>query len=164
MVLAKVTGNGRWDALGSLAIGILLCVIALFLAREMKGLLIGEAADPEVEQRIVAAINSSEHVSRLIHLRTQHLGPEELLVGAKVEFDTGLTVPELAVAIDTTEAHLRDAVPIATIIYVEPDIKRETAEPVPADPARQAAQADDREDDRDDQDDRTASGTPDPAA
>jgi cation diffusion facilitator family transporter len=143
VILAKVTDNGRWDALGSLAIGILLCTIALFLAREMKGLLIGEAAEPEIERRIVAAINGSEDVHKLIHLRTQHLGPDELLVGAKLEFDGDLTVRELSRAIDATEANIRSEVPIATIIYLEPDIRRESADEPSDHPAREAAQATD---------------------
>jgi cation diffusion facilitator family transporter len=124
VVMAKVTGNGRWDALGSLAIGVLLCVIAIFLASEMKGLLIGESANPEVERQIVAAMIGTEPVRQLIHLRTQHLGPDELLVGAKLEFDPSLSVEQLAQAIDATEANVRQTVPAARIIYLEPDIKR----------------------------------------
>jgi cation diffusion facilitator family transporter len=133
VVMAKVTDNGRWDALGSLAIGVLLCVIAIFLASEMKGLLIGESANPEVERRIVAAMTGTDHVRQLIHVRTQHLGPDELLVGAKLEFDPTLSVAQLAHAIDATEENVRRTVPAARIIYLEPDIKRSdgetTAEP-----------------------------------
>jgi cation diffusion facilitator family transporter len=125
VVMAKVTGNGRWDALGSLAIGMLLCVIAIFLAVEMKGLLIGESASPDMERRIVAALNGHDEVNHLIHLRTEHLGPDELLVAAKVEFTHSLTMHELASAIDEAEARVRHAVPAARLIYLEPDIQRD---------------------------------------
>ena len=83
VVMAKITGNGRWDALGSLSIGVLLCVIAIFLAVEMKGLLIGESASPEMERQIVDALTDHDQVNTLIHLRTEHLGPDELLVGGQ---------------------------------------------------------------------------------
>ncbi|HET9601780.1 MAG TPA: cation diffusion facilitator family transporter [Acidimicrobiales bacterium] len=125
VVMSKVTGNGRWDALGSLCIGVLLCVIAVFLAIEMKGLLIGESAAPEVEQQIVATMTGQESVRRLIHIKTQHLGPDELLVAAKLEFDQHLTIRELAAAIDETEAQVRHAVPMARVIYLEPDVHRD---------------------------------------
>jgi cation diffusion facilitator family transporter len=125
VVMSAVTGNGRWDALGSLAIGLLLCCIAIFLAIEMKGLLIGEAATPEMQRRIVSAVNETDQVRELIHMRTEHLGPEELLVAAKVEFDRELSMAELAVAIDDTEANIRRVVPVARLIYLEPDIKRD---------------------------------------
>jgi cation diffusion facilitator family transporter len=127
VVMAAITGNGRWDAVGSLAIGLLLCCIAIFLAIEMKGLLIGEAATPEMERKIVSALTGTAEVRQLIHMRTEHLGPDELLVAAKVEFDNALSVPELALAIDATEANIRQAVPVARLIYLEPDIHRDGA-------------------------------------
>ena len=125
VIMAKITGNGRWDAVGSLSIGVLLCVIAIFLAVEMKGLLIGESAAPEMERQIVDALTDHDQVSKLIHLRTEHLGPDELLVAAKVEFDHCLTMHELASAIDEAEARVRQAVPAARLIYLEPDIHRD---------------------------------------
>jgi cation diffusion facilitator family transporter len=124
--LAEVTGNPRWDALGSVGIGILLGVIAIVLAAEMKSLLIGESAAPQVEEAIRAAIADAPEVRRIIHLRTLHLGPDELLVAAKVEFDSP-SVPDLAGAIDAVEARIRAAVPIARVIYVEPDLYRSDA-------------------------------------
>jgi len=124
--LAIGTGDARFDALGSVAIGILLACIAFVLATEMKSLLIGESAAPDVQQRIRAAIEGSAAVSRLIHLRTLHLGPDELLVGAKVEFSSGLDVPGLALAIDEVEARVRAAVADAHVIYIEPDVHRST--------------------------------------
>jgi len=120
--LAELTGNARFDAAGSIAIGVLLGVIAMILVVEMKSLLIGEAASPEVTTNIARAIESAPHVRGLIHMRTQHLGPDELLVAAKLEFAPDLTMPELAQAIDDVEAAMRAAVPAARVIYLEPDI------------------------------------------
>jgi cation diffusion facilitator family transporter len=122
--MAVVTDNPRWDGLGSLSIGILLCSIAIVLAWEMKSLLIGEAADPDEQRRIADAIVGTDDVSRLIHLRTEHIGPDELLVGAKVEFASTLSVSQLADAIDLVESNVRHVVPIARVIYVEPDVHR----------------------------------------
>ena len=122
--LAMYTGDARFDALGSVAIGVLLCSIAILLAIEMRSLLIGEAASPARRQAIVDAIEGSEDVSRLIHIRTQHLGPEELLVAAKVEFAPGLSVPELARAIDRVEERIRASTPVSQLIYLEPDLYR----------------------------------------
>ena len=125
VVLSKVTGNARFDALGSLAIGLLLCAIAGFLAVEMKGLLIGEAASLDMEERAAEALRNAPAVRRLIHLRTEHLGPDELLVGAKLEFDATLTFVQLAAAIDVVEEQLRAAVPEARVVYIEPDVHRD---------------------------------------
>jgi cation diffusion facilitator family transporter len=132
--LAVLTGDPRWDAAGSMAIGALLVVIAAVLAAEMKGLLIGESASDTHQQAIVTALSTAPQVVGLIHLRTMHLGPDQLLVAAKIEFDSSLSVAELARAIDGAEANLRRAVPIAATIYIEPDIRRAAAlaEPPPA--------------------------------
>jgi cation diffusion facilitator family transporter len=127
VVAAAVTGNGRWDGLGSLAIGALLIGVALVLVREMGSLLLGEAARPEVRRRIGTAIEGFPKVRRCIHLRTDHLGPDEIMVAAKVEFDLGLTVPELAAAIDELEVEIRKVEPRAAFIFVEPDVYREPA-------------------------------------
>jgi cation diffusion facilitator family transporter len=124
VVLASVTDNGRWDALGSMAIGLVLIGVAAFLAIKMKGLLIGEAATPNTEREIVAAINGAAQVRQIIHLRTEHLGPEEILLAAKIEFMPMLTVEQLAGAIDAVEALIRAAVPEVHLIYLEPDIHR----------------------------------------
>ena len=128
LTLAEVTGNARWDAVGSIAIGVLLVAIAIILAVEMKGLLIGEAASDENLDKINAAFAAADRVTGVIHLRTMHLGPDELLIAAKLDFDPTLNVAELAAAIDDAEAGLRAAVPIARTIYIEPDIRREPAE------------------------------------
>ena len=121
--LATITGDGAYDAIGSIAIGLLLGAIAILLAVETKSLLIGEAATSEEQATIRAVIEGSPEVNRIIHLRTEHLGPEDLLVAAKVDFATG-SVVELAGAIDAVEARLRERVPKARLVYFEPDVYR----------------------------------------
>jgi cation diffusion facilitator family transporter len=122
VVTAHLTGDGRWDALGSISIGILLIVIAVVLIVEMKGLLIGESAGSADRAAIVAALEGSRHVERLIHLRTQHIGPDEILVAAKLEYDSALTFDDVVDAINVTEQNVRAAVPAARMIYIEPDL------------------------------------------
>ena len=122
VTLAVVTGEDRWDAAGSIAIGLLLIVIATILAIEMKSLLIGESASADAQAKIEQAIASTPSVVKLIHMRTQHLGPQDMLVAAKVEFTAGLQTGVLADAIDATEANIRAAVPEANLIYLEPDL------------------------------------------
>ena len=128
MLLAHFTEEPRWDALGSIAIGVLLVVIAITLAIEMKGLLIGESASPEDVDEISAALVSTRHVRGVIHMKTQHIGPDELIVAAKVEFDPTISMAELAAAINTAEQTVRAAVPIAKLVYIEPDIRHATAD------------------------------------
>lgn len=122
--MGAITDNARWDAVGSLGIGILLVLIAAVLVVEMKSLLIGESASPADIAAIERAIVETPCVLNLIHLRTEHLGPEELLVGVKVEMHHELTLPEVADQIDEIERHLRAAVPKARVIYIEPDVTR----------------------------------------
>jgi cation diffusion facilitator family transporter len=124
VLLAHFTDEPRWDALGSIAIGVLLVLIAILLAVEMKGLLIGEAASRADLARITSTLEGAPSVRRLIHIRTEHLGPDELLVAAKLEFAPDLSVNQLAEAIDEAETALRDAVPIARVVYIEPDVYR----------------------------------------
>ena len=124
VALAHLTGNPRFDAAGSIAIGVLLGVIAVTLVIEMKSLLIGEGASPSTEASIRKAIEGGERVQRLIHMRTQHLGPNELLVGAKLELDGDLRFADVAAVIDRVEASVREAVPEARVIYLEPDHAR----------------------------------------
>jgi cation diffusion facilitator family transporter len=125
VTLAHQTGDGRWDALGSIGIGVLLIVIAIVLIIEMKSLLIGESAGRADRAAIAAALEGSQHVDRLIHLRTQHIGPDEILVAAKLEYDSKLTFDEVVDAINLTERNVRSAVPAARMIYVEPDLHTE---------------------------------------
>ncbi|MGH9156524.1 MAG: cation diffusion facilitator family transporter [Acidimicrobiales bacterium] len=122
--LAELTANPRFDALGSVAIGVLLGVIAITLVVEMKSLLIGESASPGVIAAIRKAMESSPDVRRVIHMRTLHLGPDELLVGAKIDFGTTLTAVDLSTAIDRVEASVRSAAPQARVMFIEPDVTR----------------------------------------
>ena len=118
--LSAETGNPSFDAAASVAIGVLLGLIAAFLAVEMKSLLIGEAASPEDQAAIRAAIANGPEVDRLIHLRTEHLGPEDLLVAAKIDLAPSAD-RDTARAIDRIEARIRSRVPHARVIYMEPD-------------------------------------------
>ncbi|MCC3772923.1 cation diffusion facilitator family transporter [Streptomyces sp. UNOC14_S4] len=122
--LTLATGNGVWDGIGTLCIGALLVVIALVLAAETKSLLLGEAAGPEQIARIRSAMVDGETVTGVIHMRTLHLGPEELLVAAKIAVRHDDTAERVARAIDEAESRIREAVPIARVIYLEPDIRR----------------------------------------
>lgn len=121
--LSVFLGDPRFDALGSLAIGILLVAIAVLLMIEMWGLLIGEAADPEVEAVVRLALVADPAVVRVLNLRTEHLAPDQLLVAAEIELAPDLESPEVARVIDAAEARIRDTVPIARMIYLEPDIQ-----------------------------------------
>jgi cation diffusion facilitator family transporter len=134
VVLAQVTGEPRWDAMGSVMIGILLIVIAIVLIVEMKSLLIGESASATTQDAIAEAIRSTANVDQLIHMRTEHLGPDEILVGAKIEFASALSADELVAAINDTEDAIRATTPSATVIYLEPDLVR-ADHPDLADPA-----------------------------
>ena len=118
--LSAATDQPRWDGVGTILIGLLLGVIAAVLAREMKSLLIGESADDGDRKAILAAIGETPGVSSVVHLRTQHLGPDEILVGARVAFDPGLDVAAVAAAVDEVEERVRAVVPAAHPIYVEP--------------------------------------------
>ena len=135
--LTLITGNGVWDGVGTVCIGVLLVVIAVILAIETKSLLLGEAAGPEQVRQIRAAIEAEPQVDRVIHMRTLHLGPEELLVAAKIAVQHNDSAGDVARAIGGAERRIREAVPIARVIYLEPDI--DTADrglDVPADGGR----------------------------
>ncbi|MFD5001199.1 cation diffusion facilitator family transporter [Streptomyces buecherae] len=137
--LALATGDGVWDGIGTLCIGILLVLIAIVLAAETKSLLLGEAADTDQVEAIQSAVVDGETVTRLIHMRTLHLGPEELLVAAKIAVRHDDTATEVAAAIDAAEARIRAAVPIARAIYLEPDIYSATAAASGASPTEPTA-------------------------
>lgn len=125
IAMAEATGDARWDAVGSISIGLLLIVIAIVLMIEMKSLLIGEAAGHSTKDAIVEAIESSDGVDRLIHMRTQHIGPDEILVTAKVEYSSSMGFDDVVEAINATEDAIRAVVPSATVIYLEPDLHRD---------------------------------------
>jgi cation diffusion facilitator family transporter len=129
VTLAVVTGDARWDGVGALAIGTLLLVIAVFLALEMSSMLVGESAVPAQTAAIRTALESEPLVSRVIHLRTLHTGPDEILVAAKIAVDHDDTASAVAAAIDGAERRIREAVPEARWIYLEPDLDRGDTEP-----------------------------------
>jgi cation diffusion facilitator family transporter len=122
--MAAITHDGRWDGLGAVAIGILLIVIAAILVREMASMLVGEAALPEEVESVRAALLSAPLVDRLIHLRTLHVGPDALLVAAKIGITADMTAQQIAAGIDEAESILRTAVPSAEYVFLEPDIYR----------------------------------------
>jgi cation diffusion facilitator family transporter len=126
VVLAVITHDGLWDGIGSICIGVLLVCIAIVLAVETKSLLLGEAAAPSAQQDIERALAADPSVKGIIHMRTLHLGPDELLVAAKIAVDHDETALDVARTIDAAETRIREAVPIARIIYLEPDIYRES--------------------------------------
>ncbi|HWV48953.1 MAG TPA: cation diffusion facilitator family transporter [Microbacterium sp.] len=130
--LTVITGNPLFDALGTLMIGTLLVVIAIVLGVETKSLLVGEGANPGDHDRIVDAIVSGPEVEKLIHLKTLYLGPDELLVAAKIALPGEKTVREAADDIDEIERRIRDAVPVTRAIYIEPDIYRPSLDPEPS--------------------------------
>jgi cation diffusion facilitator family transporter len=122
VTMTLITHDGMWDGIGTAAIGLLLVAIAVVLAIETKSLLLGEGATPEDAQKIEQAILSGAGVERIIHMKTLYLGPEELLVAAKVAVPRSARADEIATHIDEAEARIREALPIARVIYIEPDI------------------------------------------
>jgi len=121
--LSVLTGEPVWDALGTICIGVLLGIIAIILIVEMKSLLIGEGAAAPVLADICSALEAGE-VQRVIHIKTQYLGPDELLVAAKIALAPGLPLEGVAAAIDAAEGRVRERVPVARLIYLEPDLDR----------------------------------------
>jgi cation diffusion facilitator family transporter len=121
--IASLTDEPVWDGIGTCGIGALLISVAVVLVIETKSLLVGEAAAPADLAKIEAGL-VGPGVDRIIHLRTMHLGPDELLVGAKLAMPAGASLPQIAAAIDDAEQRVRDAVPSARVIYLEPDLDR----------------------------------------
>jgi cation diffusion facilitator family transporter len=128
--LAVITGREFWDGVGSIAIGALLACVAVILAVETKSLLIGESADADTERAIVAALEDGPEVERVIHLRTLHVGPDSLLVAAKIAVRPCDRAETVAAGIDAAERRVRAAVPIASMIYLEPDLYHAAREDV----------------------------------
>ena len=124
VALSVLTSNSRWDGAGSLGIGVLLATAAAILAVEMKSLLIGESASPEMQRMIIAAIEDGPDLARVIHLRTVHISPDSVLVVAKVAVRESDSATQITSGIDAAENRVRAAVPIAKTIYLEPDIYR----------------------------------------
>ena len=122
VLLSQLTHHEQWDGVGSVAVGALLACAAFIVGYETKSLLIGESASEEVSGQIIAALEAGPEGFRVIHLRTSHIGPESLLVAAKIAVPPELTAAVLAGQIDAAESRIRAAVPIAETIYLEPDI------------------------------------------
>jgi Co/Zn/Cd efflux system component len=120
--LAALTGDPLYDALGTLAIGALLAVVAVVLGIEMFSLLVGEAASPQEQAAIRRTLASTPGIAQLLQLHTMHLSPDELLVVAKVEMDPDLSADNVARVIDAAQARVRQAVPSARVVYLEPDL------------------------------------------
>jgi cation diffusion facilitator family transporter len=120
--LTVITGNSAWDAIGTLGIGVLLILVAIILGIETKSLLVGEGANAEDAEKIRAAIAGHPDVEALIHIKTLYLGPDELMVAAKVAFGTTKKLSDVAGSIDSVETAIRTAVPAARVIYLEPDV------------------------------------------
>lgn len=122
VLAATLTGDARWDGMGAIAIGMLLVCIASFLAVEMSSLLLGEAALPAEEDAIRAALEAAPLVERVIHLRSLHVGPDELLVAAKIAIASTASAHDIARGIDEAERAVRQAVPSARYLFLEPDL------------------------------------------
>ena len=122
--LTVLTGDGIWDALGTLAIGALLVLVAVILGIETSSLLIGEGASADDTARIRDALTASRGVKSVIHMKTLYLGPDELMLAAKIEVGSESSGQEIAELIDAAEANVRKVVPVTRVIYLEPDIKR----------------------------------------
>ncbi|MBC7590091.1 MAG: cation diffusion facilitator family transporter [Salinibacterium sp.] len=133
--LTVATGDANWDAIGTLAIGVLLIAVAVILGIETKSLLVGEGANPEDVVKIRNVINEHSSVEALIHIKTLYLGPDELLVAAKIAFSAKMRLSDVATEINLVEASIREAVPVARVIYLEPDIY---TSPNPANPRTDA--------------------------
>lgn len=127
--MATITGNGKWDGVGAISVGVLLVVIAIFLMMEMASMLVGESALPEQETLIREAIVGTPGVTAVIHMRTQHVGADELLIAAKIGVQEGVTAEDVAHTIDAAEVRMRAAVPEARYVYLEPDILRPSGPP-----------------------------------
>jgi cation diffusion facilitator family transporter len=120
--LSKLTGNGYFDVAGTAAIGLLLVSVAVVLGIETKSLLLGEAASVDAQRRLRASLEETDGVDRVIHMKTMHLGPEELLVAVKIGVPRTAQAADVAASIDAAERAMRAAEPSAQVIYVEPDI------------------------------------------
>jgi divalent metal cation (Fe/Co/Zn/Cd) transporter len=127
--LTIITGDGVWDGVGTIFIGLLLVTVAIVLGVETKSLLVGEGATEADAAAIERAILSGGETARVIHLKTLYLGPEEMLVAAKIAQPAGRRLGEVASSIDAIETRIRDAVPAARVIYLEPDVDHDPLEP-----------------------------------
>ncbi len=124
ITLTLITGSPLYDGIASILIGLLLATVASFLGREMKSLLVGEAALPEEEETIRAVLTGHEGVREVLYVRTLYYAPEDLLVEAKVSFDRDTTFAEIVAAINEMEEAIRSEVEHAGLISIEPDVAK----------------------------------------
>jgi divalent metal cation (Fe/Co/Zn/Cd) transporter len=132
--LTLLTRNPYFDVAGTALIGLLLVAVAVVLALETKSLLLGEAATPEAQRRVHQALVGTDGIDGVIHMKTMHLGPEELLVAAKIAVTGTDSAADVARAIDRAEEAVRAAEPSARVIYLEPDLRRGPGAGDPDDP------------------------------
>jgi len=121
--LTSLTGDPVWDGIGTLCIGALLVMVAFVLIVETKSLVLGESASAPVREAIANAL-IGDGVDKVIHMRTMHLGPDEILVAAKIAMAPTDSLATVAKAIDAAEVRVRTAEPSARVIYLEPDVER----------------------------------------
>ena len=129
--VSLLTQDLIWDVVGTAAIGVLLVAVAITLALETKSLLLGESASPEAQRNIADALDNATGIERIIHMKTLHLGPEELLVAVKVGVPRNVSATQLAESINAAERAIREAEPTAQAVYIEPDIYVEDHIPDP---------------------------------
>lgn len=127
VTLAVTTGNGVWDGVGTLAIGALLIAVGVVLFTQTSQMLLGEGATPAQTRSIEAALVAGGGIERVVHLKTTHLSPDELLIAAKVAFDADDRLGDVAATIDAAEERVRAAVSLRCVIYLEPDVDRAPA-------------------------------------
>lgn len=129
--LTAITGNTVFDAAATILIGALLIAVAVIIGIETKSLLVGEGATAEDVQKIQLALGDAKEINRIIHMKTLYLGPDELMVGAKVSLPASTTMGEVSVIINMAERRIRAAVPAAHVIYIEPDVWLDPDLPTP---------------------------------
>jgi cation diffusion facilitator family transporter len=127
--LASKTGDGRWDGLGSLLIGLVLVGVAVFLAVEVSSLLLGESAAPEMEKTAREIADDTPEIERVLNVLTMQQGPSEVLVHIKLAFTPTLTVREACLVINRFEERLRETHPEIRWVFVEPDIPNDASRP-----------------------------------
>ena len=127
VTLAVTTDNGVWDGVGTLAIGALLIAVGIVLFTQTSQMLLGEGATPDQTRAIEAALTGQDGIDRVVHLKTTHLSPDELLIAAKITFRADERLGDVAATIDAAEERVRAAVPLRCVIYLEPDVDRAPA-------------------------------------
>ena len=120
--LSVLTGNSVFDGAATIAIGVLLILIAAVIGWEVKSLLVGEGANEDDVAKIESALLASSDIDRIVHMKTLYVGPDEFMVGAKVSLAPERTMKEVSVIVNLAERRIREAVPAARIIYIEPDV------------------------------------------